>query len=58
MRKQKTLVSKKISLPIKLRVILVVLTLLNPNITTKLPYHPPVLRERGLNYKTKLVVQN
>jgi hypothetical protein len=57
MKKQKILVSKSISLPFKLRVILVVLTLLNPNMTTTLPYHPPGLRERGLNYKTKLVVQ-
>jgi hypothetical protein len=57
MKKQIILVSKTISLPIKLWVILVVLILLNPNMTTKVPYHPPVLRERGLNYKTKLVVQ-
>jgi len=25
------------------------LTLLNPNMTSKLPYHTPMLRERGLN---------
>lgn len=34
---------------LKFRVIFVHLTLLNPNLPTKLPYHPPVLRERGLN---------
>jgi len=28
----------------KFRVILTVLTLLNPNMTTKLLYHPPILR--------------
>jgi hypothetical protein len=36
---------------LKFRVILTVLTLLNPNMTTKLPYHPPVLREEGLYSK-------
>jgi hypothetical protein len=28
------------------KVFLIVLTLLNPNMRTKLPYHPPVLRRR------------
>jgi len=57
MKKQIILVGKKKSHPVKLRVILVVLTLLNLNTTNKLPYHPPMLGERGLNYKTTLVVQ-
>jgi len=35
------------------RVILTVLTMVNMNMMTKLPYHPPVLRERGLNKKNK-----
>jgi len=34
---------------LKIRVILRVLTLLNPNMTTRLPYHLPMLREKGLN---------
>jgi len=29
---------------LKFSVILIVLTLVNPNMTAKLPYHPPVLR--------------
>jgi hypothetical protein len=35
---------------LKFRVILVVLTLLNPNMTSKLPYHPPELGE-GIKLK-------
>jgi hypothetical protein len=34
---------------LKFRVILIVLKLLNPNMTNKLPCHTPVLREEGLN---------
>jgi len=34
---------------LKFRVILIVLTLLNPNMTTKLLCHHPVLRERELS---------
>jgi hypothetical protein len=30
------------------------LTLLNPNMTTKLPNHTPRFRDRGLNYKKML----
>jgi hypothetical protein len=41
---------KKLSL-LKWRVILIVVTLLNPIMTTKLPYQAQVLRERGLNKK-------
>jgi len=40
---------KKHSL-LKFLVILIVLTLLTPNMTTKLPYHPPVFRE-GIELK-------
>jgi len=40
---------KKSSL-LKFRVIIIVLTLLTPNMTTKVPYHPPMLRERGLTF--------
>jgi hypothetical protein len=42
---------------LKLMVIVIVLTLLNPNMKTKLPCHPPLLRERGLNYKTMLLIK-
>jgi hypothetical protein len=47
---------KKSSL-LKYRVIIVVLTLLNPNMTIKLPCHPLMLRERGLNYKITFVIE-
>ena len=36
---------------LKFRVILIVFTLLNPNMTTKLSYRPPMLSEGGLNFK-------
>jgi hypothetical protein len=36
---------------IKCREILIVFTLLSPNMTTKLPCCPPLLREEGLNSK-------
>jgi len=32
---------------LKFRVILIIATFLNPNIITKVPYHPPMFRERG-----------
>jgi len=57
MKKHIMLVGKKISSPVKMRAILIVLTLLNPNMTTKRSYHPPMLREGGLNYKITLAVQ-
>jgi len=37
---------KKETFLLKLRVIVIVLTLLNPNMTTKLPYHTPKLKRR------------
>jgi hypothetical protein len=42
---------------LKLRVMLVILTLLNPKKTTKLPYCPPMLLERELSYKTTFIVK-
>jgi len=42
---------------LKFKVILVVLTLLNPNMTTKLPHHVQMLRESGLNHKINLVTR-
>ena len=39
---------KNLSL-LKFTVILIVLTLLNRNMITKLPHYPPTLRKRGLN---------
>ena len=35
----------------KFRIIRIVLAYMNLNMTTKLPYHPPKSRERGLNKK-------
>jgi hypothetical protein len=49
--------AKRKSSLLKFRVIIIILTLLNPNMTTKVPYHPPVLRERELNYKTTFVLK-
>jgi hypothetical protein len=42
---------------LNLRVVPIILTLLNPNTTTKLPYRQPVLRQRGLNYKIAYVLK-
>jgi hypothetical protein len=39
---------------LKFRVILIALTFLNLNMTTKLPYHPPSVKEEGLNLKKKV----
>jgi len=47
---------KKPSL-IKFRVIRIVLTFLNSIMATILPYHPPMLREGGLNLKTMFVMK-
>jgi len=33
-------------------------TLLNPNKATRMLYHPPLLREKGLNSKTTFLVQS
>jgi hypothetical protein len=53
-----TLVSKtKFSSLLKFRVILLVLTLLNPNMTTKLPSHPPIVKEKGLTAEATFVIQ-
>jgi hypothetical protein len=41
----------------KFRIIHIVLAYMNPNMTTKLPYHPPKSRERGLNEKTNFVIK-
>jgi len=41
--------SPKKTLPVKIQGG-IFLTLLNPNMTTKLPYHTSMVRERGLNY--------
>jgi hypothetical protein len=37
--------------------ILIVFTLLNPNVTTKLPCHSAMLREEGLNSQTRFVIK-
>ena len=42
---------------LKFRAILIVLTLLNPSMTTKLPYHLLMLKKRELNYKNTFVVR-
>jgi len=41
----------------KFRIIHTVLAYLNPNMTTKLPYHPPKSRERGLYKKINFVLK-
>jgi hypothetical protein len=38
-------------------VILIVLTLLNPNMTNELPHHPPMLLKGGWNLKTTFVIR-
>lgn len=40
---------------LKFRVILIAVTFLNLNMITKLPYHPPLFRQRRLNLKTVFV---
>jgi hypothetical protein len=40
---------------LKFRVILIAVTFLNSNMITKLPYHPPMFRQRRLNLKTMFV---
>jgi hypothetical protein len=42
---------------LKFGVILIILTLLNPSMTTKLLYHPQMLREERLNSKAKFVIK-
>jgi hypothetical protein len=52
-------VGEKKSLPVKNRVILIVLTLLNLIMTTKLQYSPPNVMERGINLKkTTFVIKS
>jgi hypothetical protein len=41
----------------KLKAICIDLTLLNSNMTTKILYHPPLLRERGLKSKTMFLIK-
>jgi len=40
----------------KLKVTYIDLTLLNPNMATKMLYHPPHLREKGLMSKTMFLI--
>jgi hypothetical protein len=40
---------------LKFKVILIAVTVLNPNMITKLPYHPPMFGQRRLNLKTMFV---
>jgi len=42
--------------PLKIQGDSIVLTLLNPNMTTKLPYHPPVLGE-GIKLKKNYLIK-
>jgi len=41
-----TLVGKMFRFLLKFRVIIIVLTLLNPNMSTKFPYHPQKVRRK------------
>jgi len=41
----------------KFSIIHIVLAHLNPNMTSKLPYHPPKSMERGLIRKTNFVIK-
>ena len=41
----------------KIRVICIDLTLLIPNMATKMLWHPPLLREKVLKLKTKFLVK-
>jgi hypothetical protein len=52
-----TLVDKNKVSQGKLRVIFLDLTLLNPNMATKLLHHAPVLRDKVLNSKTTFFIK-
>jgi hypothetical protein len=43
---------------LKFRMILIVLVLMNPNMTTKFPYHPPMLRRKDWIQKQHLYTKS